>query len=256
VPGVSTAILKPQATKLFLPRIYTIQALGSVGGTVLGFGIFFYMRARFGWGAGRNLCLSCASGAVYVFGALAADPLSRRFYRQRLLRVLHIGMALLAVAGAYCGSAPPLVALLLAYSIFAALQWPLVESLICTGAGQAQLSRRIMIYNLVWSVVAAGTSALCGVLIARFAHGLFFTAAIVHGLAVCLLLFVRPVTERDHAQLDPEPELIPMRTTAKRLSRIALPSTYAVINSLRLCPRFSSSGGPPQKCRRCWPASG
>ena len=59
-----------------------------------------------------------------------------------------------------------------------------------------------------------------------------FTAAIVHGLAVCLLLFVRPVTERDRAQLDPEPELIPMRTTAKRLSRIALPSTYAVINSL------------------------
>jgi MFS family permease len=215
-----------------LAKVFTLEGLGSVAGNLMMFGIFFYMQRRFGWGARRNLLLSSAQGAFYVVGALATNPLSRRFDPQVLLRWAHVGMAGLALSGALAGTPGVIVPILLMYVMFSAVQWPLLESMMSMQADPEQLSRRISVYNLVWSGTGAATVACCGMLIARFPAGIFYVAGAIHVAALGMLLRVRPLGESGHAQLDPEPELIPLRTLAKRLSRIALPATFAVIYTL------------------------
>ncbi|MGA2442418.1 MAG: MFS transporter [Tepidisphaeraceae bacterium] len=216
----------------FLARIFTLEGLASVGGNLLMYGIFFYMHKRFGWGARKNLLLSSAEGIAYVIGALAANPLSHRIDRQQLLRVLEIGMVIVALAAACFAIPLVLVVLLLGYTMLSAAQWPLMESLISVGTTPAELSRRISIYNLVWSGTGAMTVAACGVLIARFPQGIFLATAAAHLAGCALLLRIHPQPDRAHAQLLPDPELIPLRKLAKRLSRIVLPATFAVIYAL------------------------
>jgi MFS family permease len=217
----------------FLFKIYALEALGSVGANLLMFGIFFYMQKRFGWGAGKNLPLSSAQGAVYVIGALAANPLSRWIDRQKLLRLTHVCMATVALAGAWAATPAVIVVLLLGYTMLSAAQWPLLESLISMGADPGKLSRRISIYNLVWSGTGAITIAACGVVIAHFPQGIFLATAGAHLIAALALAKIRPQPQSlPTAHLHPEPELIRLRTIAKRLSRIALPATFAVIYAL------------------------
>jgi MFS family permease len=227
--------LKPAirlAPRRFLAGIFTLEALASVGGNLLMYGIFFYMHRRFGWDARKNLLLSSALGAAYVIGALAANPLSRRIDRQQLLRLLEIVLVIAALAGACCAIPQLLVIILLAYTMVGAVQWPLMESLVSIGATPAELSRRISIYNLVWSATGAVTVAACGILIARVPQGIFLATAAAHLAGCALLLRIHPQPDRAHAQLLPHPELIPLRKLAKRLSRIALPATFAVIYAL------------------------
>jgi MFS family permease len=230
------ADVKPETPSAwrFLFKIYSLEGLGSIGGNLLMFGIFFYMQRRFGWGASKNLPLSSAQGAAYVIGALASTPLSRIVDLQKLARFLHIAMAATAAAGVFAATPAFTVPLLLVYTFFSAAQWPLYETLISIGAHPKQLSRRISIYNLVWSGTGAGTVAVCGLIIAIFPQGIFLAAMAVHLIAALTLLKIRPTAAKTaaHAHLNPEPELIPLRTMAKRLSRIALPATFAVIYAL------------------------
>jgi MFS family permease len=243
---LDTHAARARSPVLFLTKIYAIQGLGSIAANLLMYGIFFYMHDVFGWGAHQNLPLSSAQGALYVIGALAANPLSRHFDRQRLLRGLHFFMMLFAIA---CAFATPsaIVPLLLAYVALSACQWPLLESLISIGAAPAALSRRISIYNLCWSGTAAATYATCGLIIAHHPLGIFYLAATVHALSVLSLLNLpkhpprrggSPLESSEiqidspHPHLTPEPELIPLRTLAKNLSRIVLPATFAVIYAL------------------------
>lgn len=217
----------------FLWCVYGIEGLGSVGGNLLMYGIFFYMQRHFGWGASRNLPLSSAQGVFYVAGALGSSPLSRLIDRGGLLRFFQLGMVAIAVAGFFAASPVVIVPLLLGYTLLSAAQWPLLENLISLGASPRELSRRISIYNLVWSGTGALTVACCGWIIAHYEHGIFCVAAAVHVAALVLLGRVRPPAGSapgDH--LDPEAELIPLRALAKRLSRIALPATFAVIYAM------------------------
>lgn len=216
-----------------LTKVYVLETLSSIGGNLLLFGIFFYMQKRFGWGANRNLTLSSAQGMAYVLGALAANPLSKWIDRLRLLRVVEFGLCAVALAGACVRSCEVIVVVLLGYTMLSAVQWPLMESLISIGAGPRELSRRISVYNLVWSGSGALTIAGCGLVIEHFPPGIFVIAGGVHLIASGLLMRTGPVVhEPGEVQLRPEPELIPLRSLAKRLSRIALPATFAVIYAL------------------------
>jgi MFS family permease len=209
-----------------------MQALASIGANLLQYGIFFYMPRRFGWGDRQNLLLACALGFVYVIGALMSSPLSRRFDRQKLLRGLIAVLLACCVLAVFVSSSAMIVALLLVYVIASAAQWPLFESLISIGADADRLSRRISIYNLVWSGVGALTIAASGVIIARSQFGIFWAAAAAHAIALALLVRIRPQAQHAHAHIEPEPELIESQELAKRLSRIALPAMFAVVYSL------------------------
>jgi hypothetical protein len=230
-PAPQTAA--PLAARRHLTRVFTLEGLGSIGGNLLMFGIFFYMQQRFGWGARKNLLLSSAQGAVYIIGALSAYPLSLRIHRRTLLFFFHAMMTATALAGACFPNPVLIVVFLLIYVAFSAAQWPLLESLISTSATPAELSRRISIYNLVWSGTGAVTIALCGIVIAHFPQGIFLATFAFHVASLGVLIRLRaPARSPTAAHLHPEPELLVLRTLAMRLSRIALPATFAVIYSL------------------------
>lgn len=216
-----------------LARVYALEALGSVGGNLLMLGIFFYTEKRFGWGARKNLLLSSAQGLVYVVGALGAHPVSTRIGRVALLRLLNAAMAAIALAGLFAPGPVSVVTVLLIYTFLGAAQWPLLESLISARASPRVLSRRISVYNLVWSGSGAVTVAVCGIIIALYPQGIFVCALAASVVSLLLLWFERPMPASVHAgHLRPEPELVPLRTMAMRLSRVALPATFAVLYAL------------------------
>jgi MFS family permease len=229
---VAPQLATSSAARRHLARVFTLEALGSVGANLLMFGIFFYMQKRYGWGAKRNLLLASAQGVSYIIGALAINPLSLRISRRTLLIFLHAAMAGIACAGALLPNPILIVAFVLAYPLFSGAQWPLLESLIAIGASPEQVSRRISVYNIVWSGTGAITIALCGIVIAHFPSGIFFATAFAHLIAAILLSRFRFPEHQDAPHPHPEAELLAMRTLAMRLSRIALPATFAVIYSL------------------------
>jgi hypothetical protein len=114
----------------------------------------------------------------------------------------------------------------------------MLESLIASGVDAHTISRRVGVYNLVWSATNVFTLAISGTIITYWSAGLFIVPALVHLLSA-LLIATNPGIDRGNASspqgfghAEPEPELLAQRTQALWLSRIALPATYVVVNSL------------------------
>jgi MFS family permease len=206
--------------------------MGSIASNFMMLGMYFYMHARFGWGAKENLILSTVQGALYIAGALLASPISQRIGRRKMMAALNILLAGSAIFGLFATSSAQIAAILLAYSFLVSINWPALESLVSAGADSHSMSRRIGIYNLTWAGTGALTIAICGTVIVKWRAGVFVIPALAH-FCMAALMFIRevdPVGTGPHVA--PEPELIPMRTLAMRLSRVALPATYAAIYAL------------------------
>jgi hypothetical protein len=150
-----------------------------------------------------------------------------------------------AVAWAAAASHPSptvLVPLLLAYSGLSAISWPALESLVSSGAAAHELSRRLGVYNCVWSGAGTVTVALAGTLLKYWPTGTFVLPGFWHAvMALWLLTRLARQQEADSAALpadtpahapQPEPELLRVRTLALWMSRLALPATFVVISSL------------------------
>ena len=224
--------------------IYAAESLASVGTTLLMAGIFFYTKEKLGWGLPENLLLAAAQGVAYVAGSLAATRIAGRFGRRRGLIGIFAFLALVPLLPLAWRSPVWLVIALLMYTFVASLAWPALESLISSDADVHALSRRVGIYNLVWSGTNAVTFAAAGIIIARWSDGMFILPLAAHALSAVLLWRVRATeamaasaacsasmaSEPPHAA--PEPQLLAQRTLALWLSRIALPATYVVVYSL------------------------
>jgi MFS family permease len=211
--------------------IFVCESLSSVGTTLLTMGIFFYMRERFGWGMGRNFALAAGEGAGYVLGSLSADRVAARIGRRGLLIACLAISAALAMCALLTSSPIVLAALLVAYTLFMAMTWPAVESLATTGVAPAAMSRRVGVYNLIWSGTNTLAFVCTGSIIAHAPQALFLLPAGVHlvevFLAAIFLTDAKPQAAADGSPVG-EDELRRMRKLALWLSRICLPSTYVV----------------------------
>jgi MFS family permease len=212
-----------------LPQLYLTEALAAHASNLLMLGIFFYMHQRFGWGALANLLLSSSQGCVYVVGALCSSFLSWRMGRRRLLRTLNVAMACVVAVAACWANQWVIVVVLLVYTTLCAVQWPALESLVCDGAGAEELARRTNLYNLTWALVGSLTVAASGTIIEIFPRGIFILALVAHLVCSVILRVVADVPRAAPVHSAPEPELVSLRTLAMRLSRIALPATYAAL---------------------------
>jgi hypothetical protein len=77
-PGTGSVRREP----LFL---YAAEAANAVSAILLVVGLSFYTNHRFGWGARENFTVAAFQGAFYMFGALLAKNISRRWGRERTL---------------------------------------------------------------------------------------------------------------------------------------------------------------------------
>lgn len=236
---MTTSISQPVvdiSCRRFWP-VYMVEGLTSLGSNLLMVGVFFYTQHRFGWGARQNLLLAASQGVAYILGALLADRITRWLGRVPGLVLLHVFMAVMGLTGWLADSQVAVTAVLICYTFLAAANWPVLEGLISTGVDAHQLSRRIGIYNLVWSGVAAGTVAVNGAIIQYWPSGVFLLPLLVHCLAVGIILVPLPVSPPPAASAaepgdGPEPQLLQMRTQALWLSRIGLPAVYIVTYAL------------------------
>jgi MFS family permease len=214
---------------------YVCESLSSVGTTLLMVGIFFYTERNLNWGLKENFLLAAAQGVAYVGGSLLAQALVQRTGRRRGLIAVFSVLTFIPLIALAPLSPAMLVAMLLTYTFIAALNWPALESLVCSGADAHTLSRRVGIYNLVWSGTNAVTFALSGVIIEHWHGGIFALPAVVHAISAALMWMSRdidPGGETASGHAEPEPQLLAQRTLAMWLARISLPATYVVVYAL------------------------
>ena len=204
---------------------------------MLSVGIFFYLRHRFGWESRHNLLLAAVQGLVYVLGALMAGRLTHALGRRRTLVIMYVLLAASTLPAIIRATPFFVTTTLLAYSFTIAITWPILESLVSGRAGPHELSRRLGLYNLVWSGVGAAALAVNGLIIEHWPAGVFLIPLLVHALGAAIVLMNRRAEHdgavgESHGRLTPEPELLAQRRLALWLSRLALPATYVVIYSL------------------------
>lgn len=244
--------------------LLSVEALGSAGTNLLVSAIYFYTSNRFHWTLRQNFLLAAGQGIVYVIGALSAGKIVSRIDKRVALGLIYTTMALLSLVALSVG---PLViaftAIMLAYNCVSSMGWPILESLVSGDADAHSLSRRIAIYNIVWSTVAGLMLAIDGTLIEHWAAGVFLIPAIAHGLSAAAMFRMAGRPERSNLKsqtsnlngfgreaganseisipaaessalhsIAAEPELLRVRTLALWLSRVALPATYVAIFSL------------------------
>jgi MFS family permease len=230
------AVVAMPGSKVRRRTLFAVQALLSVGANFLAVCIFFYMRHRFGWEVWQNLLLACGQGMVYVVGALMANVMAARLGRRRSLMLICLGTMLIALQAMVSRSAWGMAVAVLLYTLVSAAAWPFLESLVSADAGPHELSRRLGIYNLVWSGAGAGVMAVNGTVMDYWPSGLFLIPLLAHvaGWFLTLLMQGNHAGAAPSAAVHPpaEPKLLAKRTLALWLSRIALPATYVVIYSL------------------------
>jgi MFS family permease len=233
--------------KFPIPQVfpfYAIEAMATIGGTLMSVGIFFYMHETFHWEMPQNFMLAAAQGLVYIPGALLAGPVTRRFGPTRTLSgvytilALLTGSACLIGASGRAGSALGVAAALLAYTFVIGISWPILEGLVASGGVPAGIARRVSIYNVIWPAGGAAAIAVEGTILKYWTAGLFLIPGILHVCSIVIVLLRRKTSQNSptvleavpHAQ--PEPELLRKRQLALWLSRTALPATYTVIYGL------------------------
>ena len=236
---------------------YVVEGITSHSVALMLASIYFYTTARFGWGSAQNFTLAAVLGVIYVAGALSAHAVATRLGRRQTLVTVYLLMSACASA-AVVGRDTPwlLVPALFLYSGLSAVSWPALESLVSSGAEAGELSRRLGVYNAVWSGTGALTVALAGTLMKYWPAGNFIIPMFWHTMMALLLLNLLLRARRaeraaaegaesgisdlksevhgasGHAAIRPEPELLRVRTLALWMSRLALPATFVVISSL------------------------
>jgi MFS family permease len=228
----SSAVFTPR-----IKRVYAAHALASIATNLLIPSFFFYAKHIFGWGSRPSLALVGGEGIFYMAGALLAERLAARLGRRRGLLLIQVIVAFFCLV-AWMDPTPVMVVfVLLAYTFVSAAGWPILESLVAAGASAAALSRRIGVYNLIWSGAGALMLAVSGLMIVRFPWGMFFFPMASHLTALVMLLphsieppAAAPAAPAGHAAA--EPALARQRRLALQLSRIGLPAVYIVVYTL------------------------
>ncbi len=216
---------------------YFAESLSSIGSTLLGVGIFFYTEHYFRWTAQQNFLLASGQGLCYVAGSLAADRIVSRHGRRPALVAIFLLTTLIPLIALLSPRPQLLVPVLMVYTFVIATNWPVLESLVTSGADAHAMSKRVAVYNLTWSGTNAVTFAACGTVIARWPAGMFILPGAAHLLSAAIIFVNRGIDPNDartvpseHAAA--ERELVARRTLAMWLARISLPATYVVVYGL------------------------
>ncbi len=232
-----------------LPMLYMAEASNAIAAILLVVGLSFYTSHRFGWGARENFSVAALQGGLYMFGALLAQRVSVRWGREKALPRLYAGMTLFAIAVAISASMhwAVLTALLAVVETgLVAVSWPMLQSLVSASGKASSLSRRLGLYNIIWSALGAFAVAGSGAVIQHAPAWAFFGIIAVGHFLAGILILCRTRSVPKASELAEEDADIPVRVRAERpdaatmrihrlalwLSRIALPSTYVAVYSI------------------------
>lgn len=222
-----------------------IESMTSISVNLLLNGITFLTTSRYGFTVEQNLWLTVALAASYSIGALAAGNVARRFSKHAtLLGMQFVMLALLIplalVGSGVFGSIWLFVVLLIVAIIVSTLTWPIIESILTENCDSRTMSRRITMYNLTWSITSVIVIAAYGTLLQAWPAGPMVVPIITHSICLALgVVLYRRLSRMAPAEPEPvvhhaapDPALLQSRVLALWLSRISLPASFIVANSL------------------------
>jgi MFS family permease len=215
-------------------HVVAAVALNVVGASMLMTGIFFVMKHEHGWTTLQNLRLSAGQGACYVFGALLAARWAKRMGRAKGFALSSLAQAI-PPAVLLLGPATPwlMIGVLLQYAFVNGSTWPILQSMLTSGADARNMSKRVGMYNLTWSGLGTVVLAVIGTILTLWPAGVWYIAIAAHLGAAGIVLSLRRVdrlaAEAPAETLPPEPALLRQRRQALWLSRIGLPASLVVV---------------------------
>jgi predicted MFS family arabinose efflux permease len=171
---------------MFSPRhqagAFVLEGLNSFSTTWYFYYVYFFLSARFGFGAKENLLWGVMHGVVYVVASWQGGRFGQRRGYFRALQWGFGGLALALAAGALLERLPGrdfgLVlahgAAMVAGTVAMCFTWPSLEAIVSEGEGGARLQRNLGVYNLVWAGCGAVAYFTGGALIEALGHGVIF----------------------------------------------------------------------------------
>jgi len=188
--------------------LFVMEGLNSLGTTYYYYYLYFYMEARFNFGALQNLLLAALLGVVYTFASFFGGRFAQRF---GYLTAIRLGLALMIGAFLACSKADTVgwtIALTALASVGMCLTWPALEALMSEGQPPARLQGLVGVYNCVW----AGTAGLAyfagGALWQEWRESMFYVPAALLAAELGLATWVHRKARQISSQ--PEPVVLPL----------------------------------------------
>ncbi|HBC85438.1 MAG TPA: hypothetical protein DCZ94_00640 [Lentisphaeria bacterium] len=173
--------------------IFIFAFLFSLATIMIQRGVFFYTKYELLLSDFQNLLLALATGVTYIAGA----QLSHRYWEavgpRRAMVSLIIIQLILPLTAFVFPTAPVITAMVILYSIFNGMTWPIAESYSSAGLDEKGSSRAIGIYNLCWSTAVPLAVLLAGAAISAFKNGIFMIAGVIVVVSMGLVFFLPKV---------------------------------------------------------------
>ena len=152
----------------FKAACYSIEGMNSFA-TVLYFSyLYFFMRARHGFGDKDNLAFAALLGLAYTFGSWQAGRFARRYGYFTALKLGFSVMLGSLVIGSQLDSAPGQIVAALVVTLGMCLIWPTIEALVSEGESPEGVPRAVGLYNITWAVTNAIAYFIGGTFIEKF----------------------------------------------------------------------------------------
>ncbi len=231
--------------------IYIFAFIFSLATILLQRGVFFYTQYELGMNDSQNLFLALAVGITYIAGA----QLSHKFWenvgpRRSIFILVALQLVLPLIAFFFAKSATVSIVVVL-YSFFNGMTWPVAESYASAGLDEKQSSKSIGIYNLCWSTAVPVSVWMSGALISGFKNGIFLACGIIVLFAMALVFFLPKVIPHhvsvpDDGEKDEDEKVIAYDDMKRMLlsSRWSMGFSYALMQILTaLLPgKFHAAG--------------
>lgn len=180
-------LLKDYALRL--SDYYIIESVTSCASTLITVCIFFWTREVLGFGNSANLALSAVLGITYVIAARYGGRLADKIGYGRVILLGLVGMAIISSVG-WLGTTrwwPHLVIII--FTVCLAPIWPSLEAAILVAPSSQTMSRRLGVYNMVWSITCCVSYFLGGALFLLHPHAIFWVTGFLLFVGIIWLLF-------------------------------------------------------------------
>lgn len=173
-----------RANSLRLKDCYIVESLSSCGIILFVFSCYFWAGSEFHFNQTENMMLAAVQGFTSILSTKFGGSLVDRYGSQLVLEISSWGMALvMSITGFLSWHYSP-YAIGVLYMLFVGPSWPALETHIASCKSSKSVSKRLSIYNIIWSTGNVLGLLLSGLIFRRHPGWIFYAAALLHLLQI------------------------------------------------------------------------
>jgi MFS family permease len=170
---------------------YVAQFFASFCSALTTNAIYYFARYELHSSATVPLWLASLSGLVYIFASIYGGRWVDRIGQRKVIlsmALVNVPIFLIAALGAALHSLPLLILQVVLQNIFVAPMWPAMESAMSCSPGTLNLTTRMTLYSLTWSISNFAAFGIVGSLAAWFTWPGVFVFASIGSFLVWLII--------------------------------------------------------------------